>query len=290
MEQKINVGLIGTGLMGQPMALKLLQDGLSVIAYNRTASKLEPLQEAGATIADSPATVLKESECIILMLTNAEAIKETLLNENTVSLLQDRTIIQMGTISPQESKAICNQISTAGGAYLEAPVLGSIPQVKTGELIVMVGSTEEQFQKWQSVLKHYSAEPLYIGTVGQASAMKLALNQLIAGLTATFALTLGFVKRQGVDVERFMKVVRESALYAPTFDKKLSRMEDRNFADPNFPTKHLLKDVDLFLTQARELGLATDNLEGIKTIIEKAIASGLADGDYSAIYNVINPE
>ena len=285
----MKIGLIGTGLMGQPMALKLLEAGLSVIVYNRTASKLQPLQEAGAIAAESAESVLKEANCMILMLTNAKAIQEMLLGD-TVSLLQNRTIIQMGTISPQESKTICNSITEAGGEYLEAPVLGSIPQVKTGELIVMVGSTEAQFQQWLPVLKHYSPEPMHIGAVGTASAMKLALNQLIAGLTATFALTLGFVRRQGVDVEQFMQVVRESALYAPTFDKKLSRMCDRNFSDPNFPTKHLLKDTDLFLTQAKELGLVTDNLEGIKSIIEKAIALGLGDEDYSAIYNAIDTE
>lgn len=286
----MKIGLIGTGLMGQPMALKLLDANLSVIVYNRTASKLQPLQEAGATAADSPESVLKEADCIILMLTDAPAIQEMLLGENAISLLKNRTIIQMGTIAPQESKAICNSITEAGGEYLEAPVLGSIPQVKSGELIVMVGSTEDQFQQWLPVLKHYSPQPMHIGAVGTASAMKLALNQLIAGLTSTFALTLGFVRQQGVDVEQFMQVVRESALYAPTFDKKLSRMCDRNFSNPNFPTKHLLKDTDLFLTQAQELGLATDNLEGIKSIIEKAIALSLGDEDYSAIYNAINPE
>jgi 3-hydroxyisobutyrate dehydrogenase len=85
-----------------------------------------------------------------------------------------------------------------------------------------------------------------------------------------------------------MDVVRQSALYAPTFDKKLERMCDRNFKDPNFPTKHLLKDTNLFLTQAAELGLNTKSLEGIKQIIEQAIAIGLADKDYSAIYSAID--
>jgi 3-hydroxyisobutyrate dehydrogenase len=84
-----------------------------------------------------------------------------------------------------------------------------------------------------------------------------------------------------------MDVVRQSALYAPTFDKKLKRMCDRNFVNPNFPTKHLLKDTNLFLTQAAELGLNTKSLEGIKQIIQTAIAQGLAEKDYSAIYCAI---
>ena len=281
---------MGTGLMGQPMAVKLLEAGLAVTAYNRTSSKLEPLKEAGANIADSVANLLRETECIILMLSDAQAISETLLTPDTLPLLKARTVIQMGTIAPSQSQAICDRITAVNGAYLEAPVLGSIPQVKTGELIVMVGSSETQFKQWLPILQHYSPQPIHTGAVGTASAMKLALNQLIAGLTATFALTLGLVKRQGVDIEQFMKIVRQSALYAPTFDKKLGRMSDRNFANPNFPTKHLLKDTDLFLTQAQELGLATDSLKGIKTIIEQAISLGLADADYSAIYNAINPE
>lgn len=280
-ENKVKIGIIGTGLMGQPMGLRLLEKGEAVVAYNRTPSKLFPLEQAGATIADSPVEVFANAEVTILMLSDAKAIASIL---ESVRELQGKTIIQMGTIAPTESQSIQQQVSAVGGSYLEAPVLGSIPQVKTGELIVMVGSTSQQFQQWQPLLQHYSPEPLHVGEVGKASAMKLALNQLIAGLTATFALSLGFVRQQGVNVEQFMDVVRTSALYAPTFDKKLSRMQEANFDNPNFPTKHLLKDTQLFLSQAESLGLATDGLRGIETLIEKAIALGLAERDYSAIY------
>lgn len=286
----MKIGLIGTGLMGQPMAIKLLEANVSVIAYNRTPDKLQPIAELGGTVADSPDEVIQEADCTILMLTNAAAIVETILTAQAISHLPNHTIIQMATIAPQESRAIRERVVTAGGEYLEAPVLGSIPQVKTGELIVMVGSTPQQFTKWSSVLKHFSPEPIHTGKVGTAAAMKLALNQLIASLTSAFALSLGFVQREGVNVGQFMTILRESALYAPTFDKKLSRMCERNFSNPNFPTKHLLKDTDLFLTQAEELGLDVSSLQGIRQIIQKAIALGLENEDYSAIYSAINPE
>ena len=128
----------------------------------------------------------------------------------------------------------------------------------------------------------------YIGEVGTASALKLALNQLIAALTSGFALSLGLVERQGVDVEKFMEILRDSALYAPTFDKKLERMRQRNFENPNFPTKHLLKDVDLFLSQAEDNGLNTEGLKGIRDIIQQTIELGLSDSDYSALFSAIN--
>ena len=282
----MKIGFIGTGLMGQPMVLRLLEANLDVTVYNRTPSKLEPLKDAGATIAETATDAIASTDCTILMLSDAAAIKELVLSASSKHLT-DRTLIQMGTIAPNQSKAINEAVTAAGGEYLEAPVLGSIPQVKTGDLIVMVGSTPDLFTRYQELLQNYSPKPIYVGEVGTASAMKLALNQLIAGLTSTFALSLSFVQRQGVDVEQFMDIVRDSALYAPTFDKKLSRMCDRNFANPNFPTKHLLKDTNLFLDSAGELNLNTSNLKGIKQIIEQAISLGLADGDYSAIYNAI---
>ncbi len=283
----MKIGFLGTGLMGQPMAKRLLEAGMEVIAYNRTQSKLEPLKSIGVEIANSSTEAIAVAECLILMLADAAAIEKVLFSENTSSLA-NRTIVQMGTIAPQESQKIRDRVVAAGGEYLEAPVLGSIPEAKTGKLIVMVGSTKTQFDRWNKLLKNFSSDPLYIGEVGAAAAMKLALNQLIASLTGAFALSLSFASKQGVDVEQFMQVLRQSALYAPTFDKKLSKMLDRNYANPNFPTKHLLKDTNLFITQAQAIDLDTSSLEGIRKLIEKAIELGYSEQDYSAIFSAID--
>ncbi len=286
----MKVALIGTGLMGMPMAQRLLSAKVPLVVYNRTQDRAEPLRAAGAEIAGSAQEAVQNSDCLITMLTNAQAVRETLLSEQVRSHLSGRTVIQMGTIAPQESKALDQAITTAKGEYLEAPVLGSIPQAEAGELIVMVGASPEQFERWSGLLKSFGPEPRLVGAVGQAASLKLAMNQLIASLTAAFALSLGFVQRQGVEVEQFMAVLRHSALYAPTFDKKLSRLVDRNFADPNFPTKHLLKDVNLFLTEAAAIGLETSGLEGVRHLLDRAIAQGLGDADYSALFAAVSPE
>ncbi|MEM7590949.1 MAG: NAD(P)-dependent oxidoreductase [Cyanobacteria bacterium P01_A01_bin.83] len=285
----MKLGFLGTGLMGQPMALKLMQANYEMTAYNRTKSKLQPLQEAGAKIVDSATEVIEQADCIILMLTDAPIIRDLILSSTAKPHLVNCTIIQMATIAPKESQAIRDEVVAAGGEYFEAPVLGSIPQVKAGELIVMVGSTKAQFEKYYELLKNYAPEPKYIGEVGTAAAMKLALNQLIPSLISTFSLSLSLIQHLGVDEEKFMEVLRQSVIYAPTFDKKLPRMRDRNFSNPNFPTKHLLKDTNLIINQAQELGLNTSHLEGVKQIIETALTMGLDDLDYSSIYNAINP-
>lgn len=285
----VKVAFLGTGLMGEPMVQRLLEAQVPVVAYNRTASKLEALQTSGAKITDLPEKAIAQSDCVILMLTNANAIRELLLSEDSQQQLSGRTVIQMSTISPQESREIHDAVVAAGGEYLEAPVLGSIPQAKAGELQVMVGASGALFEKWSELLKNFGS-PVLLGDVGAASATKLALNQLIASLTTAFALSLGFVQRQGVEVEQFMSILRQSALYAPTFDKKLEQMLERNFAKANFPTKHLLKDTDLFLTEAATVGLNVSSLEGVREILEMAQQLGLADADYSSLFAAINPE
>lgn len=281
----VKVGFLGIGLMGLPMAQRLIAAGHSVTAYNRTAAKLEAL--SGAEIAPSPTAAIVNSDCVILMLTNAQAIRETLLLDPTV--LRDRTVIQMSTISPDESRTICDEVIAAGGNYLEAPVLGSIPEAQSGKLIVMVGAEPEQFEQWRSLLQAFGENPVLLGSVGSATTVKLALNQLIGSLTSAFAASLGLVLRQNVDVEAFMQILRQSALYAPTFDKKLQRMVDRDFENPNFPTKHLQKDIGLFLKTARSSNLETASVEGVQQILQSAIEQNLADLDYAALFAVVCP-
>lgn len=285
------IGLIGTGLMGTPIAERLLEhldpsDSLTV--YNRTPEKLSALQQQGAAVATSVPELLA-CEAVILMLSDAAAIRAVLFSDAAKPYLSKRTVIQMGTIAPSESRQLCREIQALGGDYLEAPVLGSIPEARAGKLLVMVGAQPAQFETWLPLLQCLGASPVLIGEVGTAAALKLSLNQLIGSLTTAFALSLGFVQQQGVPVEAFMQILRQSALYAPTFDKKLARMLDQNYANPNFPTKHLLKDTKLFLDEATAARLQVDSLAGVRQILEMACSLGLAEADYSALFAAIQP-
>ena len=285
----MRVGFIGTGLMGLPMAHRILAAMFSLTAYNRTPTKLETLRAAGAAIAPTPVALIQAVDCLVLMLTDASAIHATLFSADSQAALAGKTVIQMGTIAPSESRAIAQQVAAAGGSYLEAPVLGSIPEAQAGTLLVMVGSTPAQFQQWQPLLQCFGPAPRLIGPVGTAAAVKLALNQLIGSLTAAFATSLGFVAEQGADVEAFMAILRDSALYAPTFDKKLQRIRDREFGNPNFPTKHLLKDVNLFLQEIADSPLNPALPIAVQQILDQAMEQGLAETDYSSLYTAIAP-
>ncbi len=282
------IGILGIGLMGKEMAFKLLENNYNIIAYNRSEEKLLPLKNEGIMTTTDEEYAINESDCLILMLSDAQVIAKVILSSQPN--LKDKTIIQMSTISPSESQEIKTKVNNLGGEYFEASVLGSIPEVKSGKLLVMVGANQSQFEEFNPLLKVFCANPVLIGEVGTASTLKLALNQLIAGLTTSFALSLSLIQKQNVDVNKFMEILRESALYAPTFDKKLDRMLDQNYENPNFPTKHLLKDVNLFLTEATDLKLNTSALEGIQKILLKTLELGLENSDYSSLFAALKQE
>ncbi len=285
----MKLGLIGTGLMGKPIAQKLIEAKYELNVYNRTKSKTDELAKLGAKAYSNVLDFAKNTDTIILMLSNYNAIDEVLFDSN-IGNFENKTIIQMSTIAPIESIELNSRITRLRGEYFEAPVLGSIPQIISGELIVLVGSTEKQFSKWENMFKAFSKRILHIGEIGQAAAIKLALNQLIISETVAFSMSLGFVRENNLNVNTFMEILRSSALYAPTFDKKLPNYLNRNFDDPNFPVKHLLKDLDLMLNSFAEKEINTDSLKSIRKILVDSLQKGNADKDYSALYNSIHQE
>ena len=271
---------LGTGLMGSPMAERLLASGYPVSVWNRTRAKAEPLTDFGAAIAETPADAVANSNIVLTMLSDAGAVEFALSGVD----LSGKAVVQMSTIGPSENLRLANRVGDAGGSYLEAPVLGSIPEARSGRLIIMAGGAEALFTKLKPILSCLGPEPRLVGPVGQASALKLALNQLIASLTVAFSTSLAFVEENNVNVECFMDILRQSALYAPTFDKKLSKMLERNYRNPNFPTEHLIKDIDLFKQEAKTID--TEVLEVLRQLYGRAQAWHERE-DYSCVYDSV---
>lgn len=285
----MQVSVLGTGLLGSEIAIRLKAQGFAVSAWNRSADKAAPLATVGIRLPPTPAAAIADADVVLLLLADAAAIEATLFAEDTASTLAGRTLVQMGTIAPAQSRALGERVAAAGGAYLEAPVLGSLPEARDGKLLVMAGGDAALYERCLPVLEALSQEPRHIGELGQAAALKLAMNQLIAGLTATFSLSLGLVRKAGLDVEQFMGVLRGSALYAPTFDKKLGKYLEHDYASANFPLKHLLKDVRLMEGVMADAGLDTGLLAAVAAAAERGIERGFGDADYSALYEALNP-
>ena len=285
----MKISVLGMGLMGVPIGLRLQHCGHEVLAWNRSESGLQRARAEGMTTETDLVVAVRNADLLILALSDAAAIHSVLFEGKTADLLAGKRILQMGTIGPDESREIGNRVIAAGGEYLETPVLGSLPEARNGALIVMAGGPEPLFQDCSGVLHCLVHQVKFIGPLGQGAAMKLAMNQLIATLTAAFSLSLGLVRAEGVDVEQFMSLLRESALYAPTFDKKLTKMLEHNYTNPNFPLKHLIKDLALFRLAAEKNGMEYSIPQVMLEVFEKGAAAGYSEEDYSALYEAINP-
>ena len=141
----MDVSLIGTGLMGTPMAERLLAAGHRVTVFNRTREKALPLAEKGAAVAGSAREAVAASVATVFMLKDAGAIRSLLFEDGSPPDLSGKTILQMSTIGPGESVELGEEVRRAGGEYLEAPVLGSTPQARSGALQVLVGGDPDLY-------------------------------------------------------------------------------------------------------------------------------------------------
>ena len=154
----------------------------------------------------------------------------------------------------------------------------------------MAGGEQAVFDQQCALLKHLSLEPKRMGAVGTGAASKLALNQLIASLTHGYSLALRLIQASGLEVDSFMDVLRPSALYAPTVDKKLKRMLSHDYGDPNFSTGLLRKDLSLFLREAGLAGVDAGALEELVALLKRAEGTALDGGDYSALHELTATE
>ena len=281
----MDITLVGSGLLGTAIGERLLARGYRLHVWNRRQERAQALVAAGAQLASSPAEAVAAGELVITVLSDGPITAEVLLNQAGTAL-PGRLVLQVATIAPAESRDLAIALQQRSARYLETPVLGSRPEALAGCLQVMVGGDLADLERARPVLMALGGEPRHLGPVGAALHTKLALNQLIASLTHSFSLALHVVQQAGVEVETFMAILRESALYAPTFDKKLAKELADDYSNPNFPTAHLRKDLQLFLTAAAALQLETQGLRGLAELLRGATAAGLDELDYSSLHRL----
>ena len=277
------IALLGTGLLGASIGHRLLEQGPSLKVWNRTPEKCQALLEAGGQAISSLSDGASDCDTVISVLRDGPASAAVL---QQLGELEGSCVMGMGTMAIAESQALEQQIKAQHGTYLEAPVLGSRPEALKGSLLVMAGGSAELFERQRPILETLSAEPRLMGPVGSGMASKLALNQLIASLTHGFSLALRLVQAQGVGVEEFMEVLRPSAVYAPTYDKKLERMLDQSYDNPNFSTALLRKDLGLFLQASQQAGLDASGLQGILELLQQAQGDAIDGLDYCALHEL----
>lgn len=283
---KPTVGFIGLGLMGLPMASRLLQSGYTVYIHNRTKEKAAPLIAQGAAWNNSAADVAMNAEIVLTMLTNDEALRKT--TTATQSTLRKNGIhIDCSTVSPALTSILESEYSSSQRGFLHSPVLGSIPQATDGSLLLFVGGKDEIFSRTESLLNIIGSKIWRFPAAQQASNMKLIMNSFIGGMIATLSQALQYANKVDVDGNIILDAIGHSALNSMMVQTKGKSILEQNFT-PRFFLENLLKDTDLFRHTAESVNALTPVADTVKDLLEQAIAQGYSKEDYSAIAKVFN--
>ncbi len=282
------IGFIGTGMMGHPMAIRLIDARYNVVAWNRTPEKAIQLIERGAERASSVKELAEKSDIVISMVTDSKALKEIVYEDNGVlKNLPDGGIhIDMSTIAPSDSKYLGEQYAASGKHYVQAPVLGSVPQATDGSLLIFAGGENKIIDTVQPVFDVLGKRTWKFDNPEKSAAMKLTCNLFIASMINTLGEGLLMMKKSGIDGNTLLEILDESALGAPMYQTKGKSLLERKFT-PRFMVKHMEKDLTLIQDAALQLGIPMPAVGVIHELFLAAKNKGYGDEDYSAMVKVL---
>ncbi|MCA1833261.1 MAG: NAD(P)-dependent oxidoreductase [Actinobacteria bacterium] len=273
-----SVAVIGTGLMGRPIAQRLLDAGYDVTVWNRTAEKMKPLVDAGAIAATSPADAARRAGAVITMVSDPAALQS--VTEDGDGVLDGATtIIQMSTVGPSAITRLQSKLAS-GTELLDSPVLGSVSEAESGSLRVFVGATPQSFETWSPLLSVLGS-PVRVGGVGSGSAAKLVANSTLFGTLGILGEALELGKHLGLDSGAVFDVLASTPLAAQA-QRRRTPVESGEFP-VRFHMSLARKDIGLILDAASDAGADVRLARAAQTWFADAVDAGLGDRDYSAI-------
>ena len=285
---KETVGFIGLGTMGRPMARNLLVAGYPVVAHNRSRGPVEELSTAGADAADAPAEVAERAAVVITMLPDTSDVEDVVFGASGVmeSLRPGLLIVDMSTIRPALARRIAREAREHGADALDAPVSGGELGAREASLSVMVGGSEDSFQRARPILRSMGRNVTWIGEPGAGQVAKAA-NQVIVGVTIqAVAEALLLAARSGVDPARVREALLGGFAQSRILEVHGQRMLDRDF-DPGFRSRLHRKDLAIAVDAGREAGVALPSAALVGEALSALVGSGGGDQDHSALLRVL---
>ena len=279
----MNIGFIGLGVMGRPMAEHLIAAGHSV-ALHRVKDASQHLVDKGGKALESAKAVAQASDVIILMLPDTPDVEAVLFGADGVAagLSAGKLVIDMSSISPVATKDFAKRIEALRCEYLDAPVSGGEVGAKNAALTIMVGGPQAVFDKALPLFQTMGKNITLVGGNGDGQTAKVA-NQIIVGLNiAAVAEALLFAKRAGADPAKVREALMGGFAASRVLEVHGDRMVKRTF-DPGFRIRLHRKDLSLAVDAAKALDIALPNAAATQQLMNAAIGRGDGDKDHSAL-------
>ena len=276
------LGFIGLGIMGAPMAGHLAKAGHALFVTTRSKVPAE-IAAAGATVCKDAKSVAEQADVIFIMVPDTPDVQKVLFGENGVAagLSKGKTVVDMSSISPIETKEFAERINALGCEYVDAPVSGGEVGAKAASLTIMVGATEAGFAKVQPLFELMGKNITHVGGNGDGQTCKVA-NQIIVALNiAAVGEALVFASKAGADPAKVRQALMGGFAASRILEVHGERMIKRTF-NPGFRIGLHQKDLSLALAGARALGVALPQTAGAAQLMQVCAANGMQDLDHSA--------
>ena len=282
----MQIGFIGVGLMGFPMAKNLLKAGYKLKAFNRSQDKAERLKEFGAEISTSIKEVVTNSNVIITMLTDDSAVEKVIGSDEFVkNIKSNTTVIDMSSINPVLSKKCAKILKEKNINYLDAPVSGGTLGAEDASLAIMVGGEDKIFNECFDLLKTLG-NPTLVGPISSGQISKLA-NQIIVGVTiGAVAEAVILCKKSGTNPSKMIEALSGGWADSKILQTHGKRMINKDFS-PKGKTTTQLKDMTNIINAGKAVDLHLPISSLIKEMYKNLVDVGLGNTDHSSLYNEI---
>lgn len=284
----MQIGFVGLGIMGRPMALNLLKGGHALTVWARRPASMQPLLDAGALAADSPAEAARGADLVISMVADAPDVAEVMLGERGVvhGAAPGLVAIDMSTILPAAARDIGAGLAAAGVDFLDAPVSGGEVGAIAGTLSIMVGGSAAAFATARPAFECMGRNIVHVGDSGAGQVAKAA-NQIVTGVgVLTVAEALNFAARNGVDPARVREALLGGFAYSKILENHGQRMLDRNFK-PGFKSWMHQKDMNIVMQSAHALGLCLPASAAAAQMFNAMVGAGLGEEDSIAMLKLL---
>ena len=282
----MQIGFIGIGLMGFPMAKNLLKSGYNLKAFNRSQDKAERLKEFGAAISTSIKEVVTNSDIIITMLTDDTAVDKVMASEEFVENIKtNATVIDMSSVNPVLTIKYSKILKDKNINYLDAPVSGGTIGAEDATLAIMVGGDEETFKNCYELLKKMG-NPTLVGPVSSGQISKLA-NQIIVGVTiGAVAEAVTLCEKSGTNPSKMIEALSGGWADSKILQTHGKRMINKDFS-PKGKTTTQLKDMTNIINAGKAVQTHLPISSLIKEMYKDLVADGHGNTDHSSLYNAI---
>ena len=287
----MNVGIVGTGLLGKAVATRLVNSGYKVSAYNRTRQKAESLEKQGVRVLESPKKVAQESDIVITVVRDAPAVETVSFGTGGIveGVHEGLVVADMSTISPIHSRRISEIYRQHGIIMIDTPVMGGPGLAEKGQLVVMIGGDRNAYERCKPVFDCIGEKTFHLGDNGSADAMKLAMNLQISLLALSISEGIILAKKSGLDPLRFLDVLNSTYFKTGMSVLKGPKMAKGVF-DPSFFLSVMQKDLDEINFTAREFGANLPVAKLADELYQNAVREGFGGLDYTGIMAYLDKE